>query len=535
MRKGYVRVILLSLAALGVAHGADSDPVTPPRVGAGTEYDNVQLPQVVDTTAQVLPATVAIDPAVTIKPVSTDLLGITLAGRQCDDQFMGGTGTTVTDEMRALLPRLPLHLVRISQYNNALGHEVAWKQAIGPHAGRPSVRFSSWDRPQPNHAGPVELIAAIRAAHAQARFVWTVDIENPDPDDAADLAEYLTGDGTSNPRGGIDWAARRRADGLAEPAPIVLWELGNETDWRNPGQRLTAEVYIERCRHAIAAIRSVQPTARFAAHAATAPWGWKDRFKEDWQSWHRSVLQALAADLDHLVLHPYYLGYPTSVIETFMDAIRDDVRTITGDGRITLYISEHAQWPNAEKGQEWKTSWWQTHGLPGCLATAQFLNRIAVRPDVGPATYHCLSAGPWGLIYRGAETKRIWTTGITDLFALYAEHLGDHAVAAELMGEQADPRNPDCSLTVLATRRPDGLSVIAVNRSPAVRQLEMSIAGGGTWNLLSGAVLSGKSPDARNTEHQQGILVSRLAAQAPMPTQRDLPPRSVTALILRRP
>lgn len=525
--------VLLVLAG-GCVFSAEG-PAVPatPRTGAGTEYDGVKLPQAANATAAVMPATVTIDPAVAIKPLSADLLGITLGGRQCDDLFMGGTGTVVTAEMRALLPTLPLHLVRIAQYNNALGHEVAWKQAVGPHDRRPPVRFASWEKLQPNHAGPAELIAAMRAADPRARFVWTVDIENPDPDDAADLAEYLTGDGTANPRGGTDWAALRRADGLVDPAPIVLYELGNETDWRKPEQRLSAETYIAMCRRAIAAIRSVQPGARFAAHTATAPWAWKDRYKEDWRTWHRAILAALAADLDHLVVHPYYFGYPTSVIEGYLDVIRDDVRRIAGDGRITLYVSEHGLWPNAAEGQKWETSWWQTHGLPGCLATAQFLNRIASRPDVGPATYHCLSSGPWGVVYRGAETQRIWTTGINDLFALYARHLGDTAVAATVSGEQTDPAKADCSLTVLASRRPEGLGLIAVNRSAAARPLELRIAGG-AWELVSGGVLTGDAPDARNSEHRQAIRVTPLSARSPLPERLDLAERSVTGLILRR-
>ena len=101
---------MLMILAGGVASSAEPPAVTtpsPPRTGAGTEYDGVKLPQAATATAAVMTAAVAIDPAVTIKPLSTDLLGITLGGRQCDDLFMGGTGTAVTTEMRALLPSLP--------------------------------------------------------------------------------------------------------------------------------------------------------------------------------------------------------------------------------------------------------------------------------------------------------------------------------------------------------------------------------------------------------------------------------------------
>lgn len=46
---------------------------------------------------------------------------------------------------------------------------------------------------------------------------------------AADWVEYCNAplDG-SNPRGGIDWAAERAADGHAEPFGVKYWEIGNE-------------------------------------------------------------------------------------------------------------------------------------------------------------------------------------------------------------------------------------------------------------------------------------------------------------------
>lgn len=494
----------------------------PQAAGAGTEYDGVKLAPDAAATAPVLPATLRIDPQHVLRQVSNDLLGVTLGGRETEN-ILFGSGEKLADDAKSLLPRLPLHLVRIAQYNNPRGHEVGWKQAVGPIAKRPVVRFTAWDKPAPNRAGPAEIIAAMRAADAQARFVWTVDIENADADDAADLAEYLTG-GDGNPRGGTDWAAIRRADGLADPVPVVLWELGNETDWRKPEDRLDAATYVDRCRRAIAAIRSVQPQARFAPHVTTAPWATQERYHEDWRVHHRTLLRELGPDIAHLAFHPYYFGYPTSVIEGYMDVIRDDVRAITGSDRITLYVSEHGLWPNAAKDQRWETSWWQTHGLPGCLATSQFLNRAANRSDIGPVTYHSLSCGPWGVVYRGKESGQLWTTGIRDLFALYRDHLGDVVLATTLEGEQTDPRREDCSLTVLATRRADGVALIATNRSAARRPLRLD-----GWQIVSGAVLRGDAADARNSEESQQIHVSPLASTGTL----ELPERSVTACILK--
>lgn len=500
----------------------------PRRVGAGSEYDGVVLArEAQDAAPAILPATLRIDPAAAVRPLSTDLLGVTLGGRETENVLFGA-GDALADDARAMLPRLPLHLVRIAQYNNPHGREVGWKQAVGPVAQRPVVRFTPWDKPAPNRCGPAEIVAAIRAADAQARFVWTVDIENPDPDDAADLAEYLTGT-TGNPRGGTDWAAVRRSDGLADPVPVVLWELGNETDWRKPEERLSADAYVERCRRAIAAIRSVAPDARFAPHAATAPWAWQDRFKEDWRTWHRAILAGLAADIDHLVFHPYYFGYPTAVIDRYMDQIREDIRATTGGSRIGLYISEHGLWPNAAEGQPWETSWWKTHGLPGCLATAQFLNRVAARDDIGPVTYHSLSCGPWGAVYRTRDGGRLWSTGIADLFRLYRDHLGTLVLRSGLDGAQCDPAAEDCSLTALASRRDGTVAVLLANRSPSQRRVEVVLASG-AWRIASAQRLSGDGPEARNTPDHAAIRIDPVTV-ADL-SRVDLPARTVTGLIL---
>lgn len=109
----FMALIILPLAV----HAAEV--VTPPRVGAGSEYDGITLTAEKAVTIAELPAQLTIDARICTKPITTDLLGVVISGRECDDLFMHDTGTQVTAEMRALLPRLPFHLVRIVQYNDA--------------------------------------------------------------------------------------------------------------------------------------------------------------------------------------------------------------------------------------------------------------------------------------------------------------------------------------------------------------------------------------------------------------------------------
>ncbi len=516
---------LLALIILPLAVYAAE--VVTPRVGAGSEYDGVTLTDAKAVTIAELPAKLVIDARIRTKPITPDLLGVVISGRECDDLFMHGTGTQVTDEMRAILPRLPFHLVRIVQYHDASLFGADWKSAIGPQDQRPLIHFNSWEKLQPNTAGPIEMVNALQGADPAMRMVWTVDVR---ANDQAELARFLI----NTVESGDPWAAKRVATGRIAPVPVVLWELGNEVDWVGPKHALSLDDYVTACRKAMVAIRSVVPDAHFAPHLATAPWAWEERFHIDWKIWHRRLLQEFGNDIDYLAFHPYYFGYPTSVIESYMDVVRDDIRSLTGSSRIKLYISEHGVWPAAAKGEKWETSWWQTHGIPGCLSTAQFLNRAAARPDVGPVTYHNLSAGPWGMVYRDKESQRLYTTGIADLFALYGAYLGDQVVESNMSGVQTDPRAADCSLTCLTTHTAAGMNLILVNRLDAThRALTLSFADG-SYDVVSSTTLTAANANARNTADEQQIIVTTSTTPVVNLTTYDLPPRAVVGLRLLR-
>lgn len=88
---------------------------------------------------------------------------------------------------------------------------------------------------------------------------------------AADWVEYCNAphDG-SNPRGGIDWAAIRAANGHTEPHGVRLWEIGNEVwSWpahMEPGRyREIVPLYVE-------AMLEVDPTIEFIGLGQRGPW-----------------------------------------------------------------------------------------------------------------------------------------------------------------------------------------------------------------------------------------------------------------------
>ncbi len=166
------------------------------------------------------------------------------------------------------------------------------------------------------------------------------------PSDAADLAEFFIGIPGINRNGGIDWAERRKKYGLEQPAPITLWELGNEIN-THPAPGWSVKRYVEAARKIISRVREIDPNARFAALVAHAPQDRKHHPDIDsWRSWHKTVLQELGMDIDYLAFHPYYYGGASMAqIFQYIALIREDIREITHSDHIALYFSEHARSP----------------------------------------------------------------------------------------------------------------------------------------------------------------------------------------------
>ncbi|MEK6796092.1 MAG: hypothetical protein AABZ39_15030 [Spirochaetota bacterium] len=511
------------------------EPLTAPKqevkAGAGTEYDNIIITNIdVGSKPPMLPVTITIDEPRMLRTAGRRNLGFVLLALPHDDLFMNTERTGMSDEMKKTLAAIPASLCRIAHYAGSYhANSMGWKQAVGPLADRTPGKFDAWDKASVNHFGPAELISAMQSAHPDVRFIWTVNMRNDSADDAADLAEFLTSGG-SRPRGIVNWA-KYRIDAGASPANIVCYELGNEEEWKS-SNRMSVSDYIDRSKKIIAAIRRVDPNAKFSPHAATAPWGY-GRFKgEDWRDWHRTLLREMGNDISYLAFHPYYYGYPTSVIETYFDVIRDDIRAITGGDRIKLYISEHGLWPAQKDGQKWQTTWYTTHALMGCLATAQFINRLYARDDIGIATYHCLSGGPWGLVYRGKGNDALYTTGIADMLRVWDSAVGMKVLAADVRGEHADPKKDDISFTLTAMSTDTGMNMLIVNREETTAR-DAAFTFSGTYDIIRSVTLTAPSVHSCNDEREKRITVTESTAIRDARTYL-VPAKSIVALFLKK-
>ncbi|MFH1073450.1 MAG: hypothetical protein V1752_00010 [Candidatus Firestonebacteria bacterium] len=399
----------------------------------------------------------------------------------------------------------PMPLNRMS---GTVSQVLKWKWAMGPLEERKEQKLTDWDRMSKKRLGPVEWIKSVLLIDPAAEFTWTLNMTEPVMDHA-DLAEFFTGDGNSNPNGGVNWAKKRIELEIENPVNVAIWELGNELDWGAHRQYFpTVDVYIDSCKKAIAEVRKVHPEAKFAAHAATAVFATEYHKRYGgWETWHRKVLEQLGDQIDYIVYHPYY-NDKVSVQrqESYMDIIKADILKITGSNRIKFYLSEHAMHPDHIR-PDTKPNWYRTHALSGVLLTAEWMNRMLTREDVAALAYHAFSSGPWGLVYRDERTRKLYTTGIFDLFKVLNEAYGESVVKTNILGDFTDTKKSDCAFTAVAMTTKQGLNLILVNRDPLMKR-GVSFEFRGKYVLLKETTLTAKDMDACNTVDRKEITVT---------------------------
>lgn len=451
-------------------------------------------------------------------------------------------------DLLQLLHSFPINLSRISGTSSQY---LSWKKAIGPLAGRSPQKLEKWCGPYVVGYGPVEWIKHVQTIDPKAKFIWCVNLME-DPQEAADLAEFLTGD-PNKPRGkGVNWAARRVELGIKQPVSIYAWELGNEADGTDAYHNYpTIQSYIERCRKVMEAIRRVDPGARFAAQASTMNHqkDYKEKYGGDWSIWHQTVLKELGSEIDFLVYHPYfgnrhYTGtQPDNSFFTIRQKMMEsDIQKITGSNRIRFLITEYGFWPEKASGQaKWEQSWYTTHALIGCLSVADWINRMIMSPSVAAANMHSFSSGPWGIYYTSQrddagknQPSAPYLTGQADLFRLinrcFAQ--GKDVVDTKVTGDSTNLEAKGGSFSAGVVTTPAGLGILLVNQEGAARKLAFSAKS--RYTLTSWQCLTGNSLDARNDSRRNEIQTATNPGKPGEFHSFEMPPRSVSALWLTR-
>ncbi len=494
--------------------------------GAGHEYDGVKLSDNKISAPDLIAVQIKIDRSRSFNIYNSYLFGYNFnwlgLERLKVAEKTNGIPTLNQKYLKAM-KGVPFPLNRMSGTGSQY---LQWKKAVGPMSGRIAHKTINWAGPEKQTAGPVEWINSIREVYPAAKFVWTVNMTLDTPQDAGDLAEFFMG----NPD--TEWGSKRKAYGLAEPVTPAIWELGNELDWGS--HKIPVEDYISRCKKIIKAIRAVQPDAVFAAFAATAPWAPSQN--KTWKEWHRKVLKELGPDLKYLSFHPYYRGFPPEYVLKFVNVLIEDIKN-SSNPNIKLYMSEHAKWPpGREKGEKnWRKFWYQTHGLIGCLDTAEWIILMIKNPEIGAMTYHSHCAGPWGLIYRDGKSGKYFLTGIADMFKLFGMvPYGSQVIDCKVTGEYTECNSQEYNFSSAAMKGKDGkIYVILNNRLPNTSRKAAFDFKNGSYVLSREVILT--APDLHsynNAEKTEVTLTSKAVNTKSDLEEYTIPPKSLVLLVL---
>ena len=401
-----------------------------------------------------------------------------------------------------------------------------WKKTPGFNGGGPAAFRHRILEPAMPQIGLLGWLASIRKNNANAKYIWTVNMARNTPEDAQDLAEFLTG--------GPDtlWGKLRIDLGCPDPVPPTLWELGDELDY-NYSKFSTASAYIRECSRFIFAIRSVIPEARFAIHAVTAPWA--ERSKGKIPDYNRLLLDALAEEIDFLSFHPYLRGLPPAVAEPYFRQLAQEIAR-SRNPEIRLLVTEPALPPQGIAGPSPELQL-RSESLAGCLEEAEWFLFLLNRPEVGAATFFNLPPGFRGMT--ATENGRTFETGIALLYHFLRKiPFGSQTVRYALSGDSAE-FNRSQTLSVAALKSPDGkkLYLLFNNLSPdTARPTAFRFLRDREWRLENAVRLSAPELSSRNTAAERPIAETALPVTAGQPLRQfTIPPKSLVFITLTRP
>ncbi len=505
IKLGGAALLALSLGVLGAANE-----------GAGHEYDNIKLDAPIHSDEKLLPATLSIDFAKPVRSYDRMLFGLSYDHIWNDkikiaEVAPGNDFPVISPQFQKVAAGVPFPLNRVFFTKDN------WKKSLGPLSQRQPHQRVSWEGKALQVTGPAELIKAILKLDPAAKF----DICLEHTADIGDLAEFLVGNANTV------WGKKRVEYGLADPVNVAVWELGNEMDWSTG--KVTVEEYIKYCRNAIAAVRKVQPDAKFAVHAATAPWAATQ--SKNWKNWHQTLLREMPGEFQYFAFHPYYHGYPVSFVEKYMDTIDEDIRA-SKTPEVKIFVSEHGKWPEGKTGR-WEDSWYQTHALTGCLAVADFMMRMLQRDDIALMTMHSTSSGPWGMFYPDDYSKKAYATGLAELFKFFQLiPWGSPVLASSMTGDYTDTKDGKLMLSSLAVRGADGkLYVLLLNRLPETGRT-VSWPGNDRWQLAGKYILTADSLDSVNTLIDKPIAINYVKGDNATLKVLEVPSRSLVLYVL---
>lgn len=398
-----------------------------------------------------------------------------------DTNILGG-GTELSEEYKNMAKKIKnaFTLARVS------GSPSSWyfySDNVGPLKERKSRKLKEfmWDlgdkavieteNTRVGAFGPAEWVKAAYEINPDTEFIVTLNIVTADALESKKTAAFFTA-----PEGvlvdGVDWGKIRKESGLENPVKIAMYELGNEIPWSSFAN-CDRDEYVKTIKAHMAAVREIDPEAKFAYCGAmiqnweTGPEGM------DWRQWTYDVYPQIADECEYVTFHPYHSGTAIAHMEKYFDILSNDQLAAAGKNAKQVY-TEVAKWPDDTDGNSMFGYGFSQEpiALDGALADAMFLNRAYMRTDVYGATYFLSTEYPqgcWG-VFKMIDGK-LRVTGPGYMYNVYTNNTGGDVVNHEVVGsELTDVKSNNCRFNILAAKQgKDTLKLILVNRSPYVK------------------------------------------------------------------
>lgn len=334
-------------------------------------------------------------------------------------------------------------------------HEFNWKKTVGPLKNRPRQAF-----------GLPEFLKLCEALKAEP-IVTMADYWG-NPEDFADLVEYLNAPATENPNGGIAWAKVRAQDGHAAPYGVKWFEAGNESfhgphaDQFREGPLpaiLSADSYATRFLQISAAMKAVDPSVKVGAVLGYD-------LSPNWVGgWSETVLNKTAKDADFFIYHAYggdagkdgtdapdkvyRRGFTTArEFEAALALVNLHIRKIAGR-EIPLAITEYNGGYAQDKPVPYRFA------LGTAVQVADFI-QVLLQPslNISQAHYWQFANEYWGMIK--GDSAPYMKRPAWYLMHLYHTYLGDTLLAAKTESDSYDgaapSQKPGATLTPRRTR-----------------------------------------------------------------------------------
>ncbi len=407
----------------------------------------------VSTSAYAFQMPLSINESVVIKENDLRMLGSNFEWEEQFEAFIN-SDLSVNVSLAEAAGQYPLPGSRMAGSSSRV---FQWKKAVGPYGDRP-LQNNGYANVRMRY-GVLEWINHVKTVNPDAMLTYVLNMETGTASDAADLAEFLLGDGSVNYNGFTNWAEKRKQYGVEEPVHIDIWELGNEVDMATAlgPTGMSKEEYVNSAKAYISAIKAIDPDAVFAACGHTLTGSLDDGESQKAQEWNQYVLEQLGSSIDYLTVHLYYTQYDMTDRENkYMDKLRDMVNEICPS--VKLYYSEHSTYIRDFSDPEVVE---RTHGMYGTLATSEFYNRVMIRPEVGAANYHCYYSPNWSEFYKDAGGI-LKPTPIALMMKIYADYSIGNVVSSTLTGYK---EGREVGVTDLVIEQDGMLNIIITNQT----------------------------------------------------------------------